>query len=341
MPTETLLHYDSIDDYLGPSIGRFFATGFRRVRHEVCDVAVTGVDASTPGVKARATLEYPTDWSKKKEEFDLPPHVSTVDMMVLGVQLSEVFLAHAYGLDPAARRRATLRKMTLRAGTAPQEELVDLPAVATLHTTTADSQADGGYVSVFDTNVGAMRSRYEIEHGIAGRASQQRTFATLDEALGPAPRRYFGDGFKYRRQVIEDVRADVEELTAEAFVRVESTGESEPATEGVDGAVTPSSFTPLDCFVANLQLTQILMYELDSINRRDSNTLWMLHTILTVKSRGYLDDSRARARARTSIIQKHLVPLRGGMWRNVEVLSSFGGVDMRCSFAHELPAVRA
>lgn len=45
--------------------------------------------------------------------------------------------------------------------------------------------------------------------------------------------------------------------------------------------------------------------------------------------------------AHAGIIEKHLLPLRGGMWQNVDIAGSCGGIDLRCSFAHELPAEAA
>jgi hypothetical protein len=42
--------------------------------------------------------------------------------------------------------------------------------------------------------------------------------------------------------------------------------------------------------------------------------------------------------ATTAITRKHLLPMRGGTWRNVDFTSSCGGVTMRASFAHEIPS---
>lgn len=334
-----LLSYPSVDDYLGPAESRFFASGFRRVTHDVGDIFVSSADDPTPGVQATATVAYPQDWSRKKDEFDLLPHVSTVDMLVLGVQLAEVYLTHAYGLTSALRRAARLRRVVLRSGTTPQEDLVGLEAGAKLRSTKPASEAAGWFVSTFDTSVGVMRARCEIEHIMGLPAGRARTYAGFDEALGDAEVRYYGDGFKHRRQLVEDVRADIDTLQAEATVRVEPLGEAPAPSQGIEGEYTPFSTTPLDCFVANLQLVQLLMYELDSIDRRESNTLWMQQTSLqSAEVERPLDRP---AQAQVGIVDKHLLPLRGGQWRNVEVVGQYGGIDLRCSFAHELPGAAA
>ncbi|WP_207400869.1 AvrD family protein [Actinomadura roseirufa] len=318
----------SVDDYLGPGETRFFSHGYRRVRYDVRDLAV-----SPGGVTGTASLAYPGDWSKKGSG-DLRPHLSTVDSLVLAVQLAEAHLAHAGGLDAGARRAARLRRVALRAGTSPQEDLDAVPLKA------AYCGSAGG-VSVFECSSGVMRARCEIEHhaggGAAGAAPNgaghpaagRRSF---DDLLGPGIRRFYGEGFKDRGHRIEDVRVDMGGPRADGTVVVER---SKAPEEGIDGAYQPS-FSLIDAFVVNLQLAQILMYEMDGVSRADSNTLWMLRAVLDAgPARRPFDGPLA---ARTEITGRHLLPLRGATWRNADIAGTCGGVSLRCSFAHELPA---
>lgn len=329
--TDTQLLLASVDDYLGPAETRFFGRGYRRAEYTVTDVVVTP-SGDGAGTRASVTIQYPADWSKKKDK-DLRPHLSTVDMLVLGVQLGEAHLVHALGLDPAARRAAWLRKIVLKAGQAPQEDLVGLAGTAKLRSSTP--QEDGTVVTVYDTAVGAMQARCEFVHAPGVANAEPAAFGTLVDALGPAAPRYYGAGFTVEQHRVEDVAVDMAELRATATVRVEPVGDPVPATEGVEGDHQPS-LTLVDCFVVNLQLAQVLMYEMDAVPRKDSNTLWMMKTVLTAT-----DPRRPRTEplaTEAAITGKHLVPLRGGTWRNVEISAACGGVTMRCSFAHELPA---
>lgn len=327
------MSYRSIDDYLGPGETRFFSQGYRRVEYQVGEIMVTPADVAGPGIRAIAALAYPSDWSKKTANVDLRPHLSTVDALVLSAQLSEAHLTHAYGLDSVMRRKMQLCRVTLRAGTKPQEELVGVPLSAVLRETKPDSQ--GGFISVFDCAAGVMRARCEIKHQIGQQATAEGTYGSLEDVLGPAVSRYYGEGFKFRRQAIEDVRVDMDALHADATVRIESTQAGGIPTEGLEGNYQPS-VSMIDCFVVNLQMVQVLMYEMDSIDRQNSNTLWMLQTVLEATT-PYRPFGAPQA-AHADIVEKHLLPLRGGMWRNVDIAGSYGGIDLRCSFAHELPA---
>ncbi|MGI5467610.1 AvrD family protein [Streptomyces sp. CA-132043] len=103
----------------------------------------------------------------------------------------------------------------------------------------------------------------------------------------------------------------------------------------------------IDCFVTNLQLAQILMYELDGVRRAESNTLWMLRTVLSADADERPEAGSAGETGSGSLplhmrlTGKHLLPLRGATWRNVEVAGGLGGISLRCSLAHELPAAAA
>ncbi|MEV0092292.1 AvrD family protein [Streptomyces sp. NPDC050738] len=328
----------TVDDYLGPGETRFFSRGYQRADYTVYGITAHPAGAEGPAVTAKADIGYPADWSKKTADEDLRPHLSTVDALVLGVQLAELHLAHAYGLDAADRSAMRLRKVVLRAGGAPQEELEGIALSATLKATVAEESARGGHRSVYDSTVGGLRVRCEIDHPLRTKATAPARYDALTDALGPGEPRFYGEGFKLRRHTVEDVRVDMGALTAEATARFTAVSDTAP-TEGIEGA-GPPVVSLVDCFVVNLQLAQVLMYELDSLTRESSNTLWMMQTVLeapedpqplAVPVSGALETA-------TTLTAARKLPLRGGIWRTVELHSRMAGIEMRCSFAHELPA---
>ncbi|GGO88648.1 AvrD family protein [Wenjunlia tyrosinilytica] len=335
MTTGQRLALRSIDDYLGPGETRFFSRGYQRATYDVHDIVVTPAGSEKPGVLAKANLTYPADWSKKKDGTDLRPHLSTIDALVLGVQLAELHLVHAYGLDGQDRRTMRLRKIVLRAGNAPQEDLEGIALSAKLVDTAPEPAAAGGFQSVYDCSVGGLRVRCEIEHRVAGKAGTEARFGSLVEALGPGEERFYGEGFKLRRHTIGDVRVDMDDLTARGQVAFHEVEGSRAPTRGIEGEGQPS-IALVDCFVVNLQLAQVLMYELDSITRESSNTLWMMQTVMDAAE--IRQPLTAPLEAHASISAKRLLPLRGATWRSVDIQGRLGGIEMRCSFAHELPA---
>ncbi|WNI17845.1 AvrD family protein [Actinacidiphila sp. ITFR-21] len=336
------LRLDTIDEYLGPGETRFFSRGYQRARYDVRDVRVRPALAEGICVTATADISYPADWSRKRASVDLPPHLSTVDALVLGVQLAESHLVHAHRLAGADRRAVRLRKVALRAGNAPQEELADLPLSAALVRSGADALAEGGNRSVYDCTVGGLRVRCEIEHptargGAADTGPATRRHDSLADVLGAAESRFYGEGFQRRRHSIHNVRVDVDTLTAEADARfADDAGKPVPA-EGIEGLVQPA-VSAVDAFVVNLQLAQVLMYELDSLTRESSNTLWMMQTVLEAPyGHRALPRPEESLPTRTGITGHRLLPLRGGAWRSVDLRGGLADISMRAAFAHELP----
>ncbi|GAA1082050.1 AvrD family protein [Kitasatospora arboriphila] len=348
MATDQQLLLHSIDDYLGPGETRFFSRGYQRAGYRVHGLHVTpagpaGSASATstasgaePGVRGTLDLRYPADWSRKKDGTDLRPHLSTVDALVLGVQLAELHLAHAYGLGEAERRTVRLAKVVLRAGTAPQEDLTGVPLSARLRST---EPAGARYRSVHECAVGNLRVRVETEHPIVERAAEEARFGSLDAALGRGEYRFYGAGFKYRHHEITDVAVDNREHGATALVRFTRRAGAPAPVDGIAAGDRPT-VSLIDCFVVNLQLAQVLMYELDGLSRADSNTLWMMQTVLTAPEEEpavELVEGRPFT-TRAALTGRRLLPLRGGTWRNVELSGGLAGIGMRCSFAHELPA---
>ncbi|WP_027346166.1 AvrD family protein [Hamadaea tsunoensis] len=317
---------DSIDDYLGPGEKRFFSRGYQRSRYRVHGLAV---DAAQPAVTGRVDVAYPADWSTK-DGVDQRPHLSTIDALVLAVQLAEVHLALGQGLTPAERSAAVLRKAVIRAGGAPQEDLGGIELSARL------VQRQDAY-SGYDCSVGGFRVRCEIGHPAA--QSEPGPAAGLDgfePVLGPAGDRFYGAGFTTRRHHIRAVDVDRASLTAHADVHFDA--EPGVAGLGVGGARQPA-VELVDAFVVSLQLAQVLMYELDGLSRGRSNTLWMMQTVLTAPADAVaLPSPGDRLPATVRLANTRVLPLRGGIWRSVDIHGELAGITLRAAFAHELPA---
>jgi hypothetical protein len=334
-PTGRRLALASVDDYLGPGDRRFFGSGYRRVRHQVTGVTVGAGPTGGPVVSATAGVEYPHDWSTKAG-VDMRPHLSSVDMLVLGTQLSEVFLTHVHGLDDADRRSAWLRAVKLRAGLEPQEELTGLPATATRREVRPVPGDPRRLVSVFDARVGAMRARCEIEHPAGRERAGEGSYATIEDVLGPSASRHYGDGFKGKRPLVQDVEVDVDALDARASVVAQQVpgAVAAGAATGLEGDHQPS-LSMIDCFVTGLQLAQVLMYELDAIDRSGSNTLWMLRTVMEATSPDR--PWTAPVPATAAVVDRKLLPVGERTYRTVDIAGSCGAVGLRASLAHALP----
>jgi hypothetical protein len=200
--------------------------------------------------------------------------------------------------------RRWLRRVDVKAGPTPYEkDLERIPVEASRRPTTPVLAARGRPVSIFDCRVGNMDVRCEVEHG-----------------TGPAPseRPLYGQDYRTQRQAIESLRVDLASLQADAVVTLDS-----------------ASVSMVDSFVVSLQLGQVLLYELDRLERAASNTLWMRQT--TIRSDAPQVAASGAFTATASLAHSKMLPARGGTWRTATILGDCNGVRTRCAVAHQLP----
>jgi avirulence D protein (AvrD) len=314
----------SVDDFLGPAEKRFFASGYRRVDYEFGEVVV-----DRTGVATSLRLSYPADWSKKAAaKGALPPHLSTVDAILLGAQLTELCLTVNYGLSVAQRQLIWLQDIRIRAGSTPDEMLDQVPATASLAQTV--DHAGGRRRSTVDITVGRMRIRCAAVHDTTEANPVQGRYANPEALLGPAASRYYATGFVRGGHRVDELSVDAGQLRAAASVTVHVVN----ADQGIEGAYQPR-VTAVDAFVTGLQLGQVLLYELDSMRRGASNTLWMRNTHMTLPEPG--DDLVERVPLTTALENPKLIEMGGGVWRTADIVTELGGARFICAVTHQLP----
>ena len=317
-----VIGFENIDDYLGPSEARFFGSGYRRAEYDLGPVRQDG--GAFRGV---ASIFYPSDWSKKKAGVDLRPHLSTVDTMILGAEYTELLLAASYGLTAAQRRGASIRKVVIQAGTQPEESLHSVAIEAQI--TKCNVLGNGRAETTSRVQIGRMRTRLVVNHEQADDSvSALSDTLQIGDVLDPAPTRYWGSGFRFGRQSIGPVTVDVDSLSATGGLKLVNLPDD--VTFGLGGR--PCGPTPVDAFVSVLQLAQVLMYEMDSISRADSGTLWMQQVTLALDDT--LDDT---GEVNVDITGSQLLDLPDGRWRNVNFSGTAGQFTLSCLFAHRLP----
>lgn len=327
----TLLYYENVDDRLGPAEKRAFGAGFRRSSHTTGRVRVEG-----GRVEARAGVHYPADWSSKGG-VDQLPHLSTVDVLVIGAQLAELAIARSHGLDAEQRGAMWLRDVRIRAGRVPLEEGLDDFAVSAVLVDTGDEDVivPGFRISTVDAQVGPLRITCVVEHPPSagtGAGLDAPGEDSLDVMLGDPGARYYGGGYRAVRTSVGALKVDrsTSGATATATVRVGD----HPAGEGLDGFRQPS-VSMIDCFVTGLQIGQVLLYELDAVDRAHSQTLWMRQTTWEVASPAPVRPGPVAVRAALENVRL-LERAADDRWRTADITTRMAGLSMRCSVAHRL-----
>ncbi|KUL32252.1 AvrD family protein [Streptomyces regalis] len=336
-PRATRLVVPAIDDYLGPGERRYFGGGFRRVRQRLAAISVVGRAESTEAT-ARASVSYPSDWSAKGTGTELVPHLSSVDALVLGAQLAEILLGHAYRLDAGARSRMWLRSVRMRAGAHPQEDLDRLAVHGVARPAESVHVTDGLRVSPIRFRIGSMEVWCEVQHEVSGGYrpdGAQTRHASVEEALGEPHRRYFAELFRHRGQHVTGLTVDRESGRVDATAHITpAPGESPLRSTGLEAAYAPSA-SMIDAITVMGQLAQVLLYEIDGLDRSDSNTLWLRQAALSTRLPLRPLDHAFPVHAR--IEDTRVLSIADDTWRVCDLGYAFHGITGGFSVAHRLP----
>ncbi|MET7802849.1 AvrD family protein [Streptomyces decoyicus] len=332
----------TVDDYLGPGERRFFGQGYKRAEQRLSDISV-GVRPDGKGfARGAASVLYPADWSRKGKT-DQPPHLSTIDVLLIAGELAELYLVRALGLSPAQRSELRLRRVRIKAGSAPvEEELAEFGVTAVIDAAERKDGAAGEHgllVSSVDAKVGALRVRLDVEHP-PGSATPppdfaEARYATPDDLLGPAALRPYARLHATKTQFVEDLTVDVPHHTAHARTWTLSTAPADLTPQGLESG-TFRSTSLIDAFVVVLQLGQIVLYELDEVPRAESNTMWMRQTVIEVGEPQRPLTEPGRVTVRLADLEL-LTTADGETWRSADIVGALDHLAIRVSIAHRLP----
>jgi hypothetical protein len=301
----------SIEEYLGSGEHRFFGAGYKRVQY-IAERFEFIANRATPDVGAKAnsvfSLKYPEDWSKKKNT-SLVPHLSTIDAMILALFNCREALIKS-GIDTDG---AWVEEITIRAGKTPVEDLSSINSWFELSGKKTESEKN---VYSFNGKVGTMQVTVAIA---------QPTKDAI-KTLVPDFNHLYWDGFKSRKQSIQNISfSDNLSATSTLAISYESS---------TNESATSNHLSFVDAFVSHLQVGQVLLYELDDIDRKNTNTLWMRRTVIRAEKS---NTPEADKTIKTHLTNVNKIQIDSREWRCVDIVGSQGGVSLICSVAHMLP----
>ncbi|MGW5143473.1 AvrD family protein [Nocardia beijingensis] len=320
MSTE-LVAYTDIDTVLGHRDGRFFGEGYKRITHSIFDITLDRDAEDRPRLTATAGVHYPLDWSRKSTRV-LVPHVSSIDCSIFGYRLLEVILRECYGLTDGEIRSCWVPFVQFSSGTIATESLAEFPISATV------VAVEGNTIGI----TGALGGGMSLEATVA-LPTPPRPADTARRTVHETGRGYFHGGVYARGQYLRNVVVSDGGSRARADFALAGPDPAGP-WHGVADAYQPS-VTLVDATVILAQLSQVVLYELDNIARKDSETLWMRR--MTARASAPPEPFTSGT-ATTRMARSMVLAFGGGDWRISSWASDFAGCEIRYDLAHRLPA---
>ncbi|MCX8985930.1 AvrD family protein [Citrobacter portucalensis] len=321
--------FSSINDILGPSEKRFFSSGYRRSEHCISNLVLCASGERQYCVEAMASISYPHDWSVKNHAMDVRPHLSTIDMLILAINMIESYLVCCFSLSPEDVQNICFGEIAIHAGTKPQENLTDIPITVKLRHSEPKFGDPSRTISTYECNAGRMRAVCQVEYPCGDNKSGEFRYSSMSDILGEVSDRYYHAGYKEQKHVLSNVNLNMENLTASSNVEIIRANNS-------SCDIRPGTASYIDVFVTCSQLAQALLYSLDGLTRSDTSTLWMIRTNFSENEKCF--DVENNVKANVTISSNRLINLNGNEWRNVDVVGFFGGKVAKITFAHALPS---
>ncbi|GAB2023003.1 AvrD family protein [Pseudolactococcus yaeyamensis] len=322
----TIKFCKDVDEILGDKEYRYFGNGYKNVHYDILNLSL-----EPEKITAFTTIHYPLAWSKKDTPKELVPHLSTIDAAYIGLQLSEVFLITLLDLKNILRNQMFIKTLHLKAKNGVLEDLSKVSCEISYSVVTGEPYDK----HQFSGQIGNIAFYSEIElPPCPVRPLVKKCYEEVDEILGDSQDRYFGRLYEHTKHYIKNIETDCDKFTSQADIHVENQVFNIDKHYGID-TFHLSNFQPsvIDCIVAIAQLSQVLIYEMDDLDRKNSQTLWMRNVKIDRKR---VTESEYHPSS-IQVEKSKMIKMRQEKWRMVDLEGKFFNYQFRYSLAHILP----
>lgn len=290
-------YFPSIDLVLGDRADRYFGDGHTTARRTV-QILKRERRVEGEGFIWQAAVECDSAWSSKAG-IQQRPHLTTIDVIELALQCLHSAVPNK--APSASRQACRLHCMRIMAGTVPVEGDLSSLVIAGLFYDTSDD------LRLLELQIANMKVTIGYSLGVR----QCDEFESTERQKCA-----LRDVFLHRND------HDSENMIGGAVLCAHQTL--------LSGAWSLSS-----CFAGTLQLGQALLYELDGIQRDETNTLWMKRTavIVTNAAPRFEDPQPIHVRLRNA--RKY--SKANGEWRRADIVGLVANNRIICSVTHRLP----
>lgn len=305
--------YPDIDSLLGNKKERYFGQGFRQVDYRLINQSFNALSRQ---LTADVRIGYPAHWSRKGQ-YPMKPHLSTIDAMWLNCCACDHLLSACYKITPGGMA-PLIRRVEMKAGSRPLENLNAIPMSVKLHKTERWGEFRR-FQSQVHAQIGGMTLTSLIEHD--GQWRDAPLPAELDFRADPDRPNFF----QCLRTTRPDYRHDLSRLEFDVD-RVQARFSSDLGEADF--------LSPIEVILGLGQLAQALIYRKDGLSRRTSGTLWMRSIALENASHfRALGESLAQVR-----LDWHRTLRKGDeSWRVFRLQGSLGSSRGLFSLAYRLP----
>lgn len=294
------------DDILGDYETRYFGAGHKRTSYKL--------KGNYPDCIAEV---YQTDSWSVKDGYQMKPHLSTIDGIILAVMYVEKYMKeNEVVILPDS---LFLYAFEIKSGVMPVGDLVNI----SLNMKKEEVLEEEAY---FEVVVEGMAAKLKFKSAKRNFFNNVSYIQEMDEDA-----HYFSEHLKNVKHNIGDISFGENSIAC-----VVSREEMKRVSYNGIGNLLANTISILEWLIIFSQMGQLLAYEIDSINRQESETLWMKN----VKAEIDLSVTYNKPLfVSGGIVKSSLLNIKSKMWRIFEMAGSAdnGNVRFEGKIAHVLP----
>ncbi|GLR06797.1 hypothetical protein GCM10007906_43850 [Vibrio hyugaensis] len=309
----------SIDDILGPSDQRYFGEGYKRTQYE-CNI-----NYDKDAAQGLVSVAYRNDWSQKKAQ-SRRPHLSTIDAFLIAGRVAYGIIRRHYQLSNHQSSQAWIRHVLIKAGAEALEDLESVSLSAQLLDTETSNDSMFGTLTRVKTKLDSMEIEIVIDHESVTDSMQPTTPISDDDE-------YFTSDFRLRHCHLANNTFCDSIYAVSSDLLFQCPGK--PST-GAMGQY-PNALMMVDWLTCFAQLSQLVMYRLDKLDRKETHNLWMRSVSVTTP---YPIIPRRKHTLTLRSMKNSLIQKQDSSWRLATVNGSVSGhpeFNLTAKLCHQLP----
>lgn len=322
--TNTIITINTIEDVLGSPRKRYFSNGFRNTSFEYSDLFFRN-----HALECKLHFSFNELWSQKRHR-NLQPHIGITEYFTASAFFTEFLLKAYLGLNDEDISRCWISFFSVKTRPAIQTDEENINFKAQLINTSPVNTSSHflKFKSMVNIEFGKMKILIDINHPVQRLEEDQTGIISVSRKTNHG---LYKAGYKHVNHKIRNIELDVANLSLSSGISIAHHIPSDQM-RGI-GSDYRNSCMISDHYLTTGQLMQVLLYEMDNINREESNNMW----VREVKTYYPVPFSKPVSRNTLKATETNIIRMKSENWRIATIESMHENITSFIKVSHKLP----
>ena len=301
-------------DFLGAEESRYFSKGFRAFSYDYQMINIE--DKSLVGLVIVSIRNGDFDCCKATG------HIGTIEYLAISSSICELILKLRYGLSSNEIANAWICgcKVKLNKSIDIDKQTI-IPISCYVNDPYLENNSVNGHKSSFEIHIGESVVKMIVDHGLI---SSKHMDTTNQNNSGID---LYKDGYKFRTHLIENIRISLDKMCCFASIGIRDMSKQ---LSGIGANYKTTILT--DIINVSGQLSQILLYKLENMERHQAGNLWLRELSINYpKPEESLDYF-----GWVEFTKFGTIKVNNEKWRSVNLTCHIGSVESNFKIAHKI-----